>query len=221
MDRSKNVSVISDFLMRILMYTVSFDKKALNITIRNLYPDLELTSPVYFSNGTTCHISPNQQADPANTVEASFGIDPKQYYFKGALLYKLQKKHTTRTDNRSSSSTASIKDTATNIHLLVVWSVDNNHYNRHVCLIECADDFIWDEDKLWALYRVYDDEQFCELCESNMITWLIHDNTVMKTRFDMTYESNYKLDIVISGGNGKYNMKRPMKIDTKRLVLPL
>jgi hypothetical protein len=35
------------------MCTVSFDKEALNITIHNQHPSLELTSPVYFSSGTT------------------------------------------------------------------------------------------------------------------------------------------------------------------------
>jgi hypothetical protein len=71
------------------MLTISFVKEALNITIHNQYPSLELTSPVYFSTGTTCHASPSQKTDIGATVDISFGIDPKQEDFKCALLYKL------------------------------------------------------------------------------------------------------------------------------------
>jgi hypothetical protein len=57
--------------------------------------------------------------------------------------------------------------------------------------------------------------------ESDIITWLMHGSAVMRTKFDLTCESDYKLDIIISEGPGKYNVKRPAKIDPKRLVLLL
>jgi hypothetical protein len=56
------------------MCTVSFVKEALKITIHNQYQNLELTAPVYFSTGTTCHVSPGQQTNAGATMEASFGI---------------------------------------------------------------------------------------------------------------------------------------------------
>jgi hypothetical protein len=49
----------------------------------------------------------------------------------------------------------------------------------------------------------------------------MHDSTVMKARFDIACGSGYKLDIVISEGTGKYDMRIPMEIDPKRLVLSL
>jgi hypothetical protein len=203
-----------------LMSTASFDKEALNITVRNLYPSLELVSPVYFSTSITYCVPPSQQADDEDIVEASFGIDYKQKYFKGALLYKLQRKYTTKTVNQSNSSITSIEDIATNIYLLVLWNVENRDYGFCVCLIELNSDFIWDEDKLWALYYKYW-HQFYKNYMSNITTWLMHGDTVVTTRYDVTYGSDYKLDIVISEEAGKYDMEEPMKIDPKRSVLSL
>jgi hypothetical protein len=131
------------------MRIISFDvEKVLNITIHNIYPGLELMSPLYCSNDTTCHLSPNQQTDIGTIMKASFRIDPKQKDFKGALLYKLQRKYVNRDDNLPSSSTASIKNTVANVYLLVIWDVKNHSHRFCACLIECTNDFIWDEDKL-------------------------------------------------------------------------
>jgi hypothetical protein len=176
-------------------------------------------SPVYFSNGTTCRIFPSQQGDICTTTEASFGIDSKQEDVKGSLLYKLQRKHTTNTDNQPNSNSVSTENTTTNIYLLVVWNAISVQHSFYTCLIECNDDnFTWDEDKLWALYREYDD-QFYKDYKSNTITWSMHDGTVMKTRVSLTYGPNYKLDIDISEGTVNYEIKEPMQIDPKRLVL--
>jgi hypothetical protein len=202
------------------MCTVSFDKEALNITVRNQYPGLELILPVCFSTGTTCYVASSQQANDGNILEASFGIDPTRSYFKSALLYKLQRKYVTKTDNKLRNGTASIEDTETNICLLVIWIDDDEHHNCHVCLIEYANDFTWDEDKLWALCNEYS-EQLHEKYRSDIIIWSTHDGTAMKTKLDVTYESDYKLDIIISEGPKKYSMKETMKIDPERSVLLL
>jgi hypothetical protein len=196
------------------MYAVSFDKEALNMKIHNLYPDLGLTYPIYCSNGTICRVSFSQQMD---RVEAGFGIAFRQKNFKGVLLCKLQRKHAAGTDNQH-SSTAPIEDIAENICLLVVWNVRDHDHGFRVCLIECDDDFAWDEDKLWALYFQYND-QFRKGYKSNINAWLIHDNAVMKTKCDTTYGADYKLDIIISEGARERNVEEPIKIDTERLVL--
>jgi hypothetical protein len=202
------------------MHTVSFVKEALNITIHNQYPSSELISPVYFSTGTTCHVSPSQKTNTGITMEASFGIDSKQEDFKCALLYKLRKKHTSRADNQPNDDTASIKDITTSIHLLVIWDVEDYNHKFCVCLIEFTNDFTWDEDSLWSLYDDYNN-QFCEDYKSNVITWLMHDGSVMRTQSEVSYGSDYKLNIVISEGNGEDDMEEAMKIDPKRLVLLL
>jgi hypothetical protein len=199
----------------------SFDKEALNITIHNQYPSLELVSPVCFSNGTTCHAASSQQTSTRNSIEASFGIDPKQRRVKGALLYKLQRKRTTGIDNHFNSNAISIENTATNIYLLVAWSIkgfsDDSFY---VHLMECTNDFAWGEDKLWALYFDYNDQFYMDH-KSNIVVWLMNDSTVMRTKLDITYGSDYKLGIALSEGTGKYDMKEPVKIDPERLVLSL
>jgi hypothetical protein len=202
------------------MYIVSFAKEALNITIYNLYPGLELISPVYYSNGTTYCVSSSQKTDTGTTIEASFGIDSKQEDFKGALLYKLQRKYATRTDNQPNNIIASAEDVTTSVHLLVVWNIRDYDHGFRVCLIEYADDFTWDEDKLWALYRKYNDQIYVD-CNSNIITWVTCDGTAVKTRRNAVYGSEYKLNIIISEGTGLYNIKEPMKINPKRSVLSL
>jgi hypothetical protein len=60
----------------------------LNITIRNLYPNLELISPIYCSNNTMCYVPPSQQIGNRTIMKANFRIDPKQEYFMGVLLEK-------------------------------------------------------------------------------------------------------------------------------------
>jgi hypothetical protein len=202
-----------------------FDKEMMRVTIRNLYPGLELTSPVYFSTGTTCHLSPSRQVDIGTIIEASFGRGFNQKDVKGAVLYKLQRKCVGRINNQSNGSTA------TNAHLFVAWEVGEGMHRLRVCLIECADDFDWDEDKLWAFYDQHghriderhrtsrtswmlDDSE-----EPDRITWLMHDGSVIKTKFDIAYESDYKLDIVISEGTRKYELSKPIQIGPKRSVL--
>jgi hypothetical protein len=179
-----------------------------------------LTSPVHYSNSTICYVSPSQQTDIGTTIEAIFGTDSKQCYFKGALLYKLQRKYAIRADCHPNSSTTSIGDAATSIHLLVVWDAGNIQHDFCVCLIECTDDFIWDKDMLCALHKEYND-QFSKDHTSNTSTWLLHGDELMKTRFKVIHGSDYTLNIVISEGTEEHNMKKPMKIDPTRLVLLL
>jgi hypothetical protein len=197
------------------MYTVSFAKEALNINIHNQYQGLELTSPVYFSNGTTCRVSPSQQTDTGTIMQASFGIAFKQETFEGALLYKLQRKHSNRSDDQPDNSTAPVEDTETGIYLLVLWNVESDYHRFRVCLITCVDEFTWDEDKLWALYKEYSDQVY-ESYRSSIVTWLMHSNAVMETRFDVKYGSGYKLNIGLSERSERHDMREPVKIDPKR-----
>jgi hypothetical protein len=200
------------------LYIIRFNKEALHINICNLYPSLELTSPVYCSN-STCHVSPIQQTCIGITL-ASFEIASNQKAVKGALLYKLRRIYADRNGNHLNNGAASVENTETDTYLLVVWDVENYMCKFSVCLLEFTDAFTWDEDKLWALRHKYSD-QFYENYNYLEITWLMRGGPGMKTKFDVTYGSDYKLDIVIYEGTGKYGIKRPIKIDPKRLVLPL
>jgi hypothetical protein len=197
------------------MRTVSFDKEALHIAIHILHPDLELTSPVYFSTDATYCVSPSQQIDTGTIMEAIFGMDSMQKDFKGVLLYKLQRRHTTKTGNHPNNDTVKA-----NLHLLVAWDIENYDYRFCVRLIEYTDNFIWDEDKLLALYRKYNDMFYIDY-KSNIVTWLMHDGTIMETKRNVTYGLEYKLDIIIHEGTRQYSMRRPMELRLKRLVLPL
>jgi hypothetical protein len=207
------------------MRTISFDKEALRITIRNLCPGLELISPLYCSNSTTCHVSPSQQTNIGTKVKASFRRDSQKEGLEGVLLYKLRRKYVNRTSNWFNKSAVSVENTEKSIYLLIVWNVKDYHHEFCVYLIECANDFTWDEDKLWTLcYQLntgflQSQYQFYENYKSNMITWLMHDGTTVKTRRNVTFGSDYKLEIFISEETGKCNTKNPIPINPKRLVL--
>jgi hypothetical protein len=202
------------------MCTIRFYKEALNMTIRSLYPGPALITPVYCSKHATCRVSSHQQTDADEIMEANFELASMQKDFKGVLLCKLQRKHTVEPDNHLNNSTVFVEDTATSTYLLVVWNVENECDTFYVCLTECTDGFIWDEDKLWTLRQQYYD-QFLKDYNYKIITWLMHDGVVMKTRCDVTYGSDYKLNIVISEEAGRYVMRRPTKINPKWLVLSL
>jgi hypothetical protein len=121
----------------------------------------------------------------------------------------------TKTDNQLNNGAVPIESTSTNTYLLVVWGTENVHYNFYVHLIECTDELNWDENKLRTLYWECSDP-YRKDYKSNIITWLMNDNEVIETRLDVTYRSEYKLDIAISRGYGKYSMKKPIQIDPKR-----
>jgi hypothetical protein len=202
------------------MRIARFDKEVLDIAIRNQHPDLELTSPVYCGSNTVLHVSPSQQTDTNDTMKASFGVAFKQEVFEGTLLYKLQRRHANETDNQPSSSTACIKDATTDMYLLVAWNVRDHNHIFCACLIECTADFVWNEDRLWALYSQHSNQIYRNY-KYDGITWLMYDGEVMRTRLGVTYGSGYKLDVNISEAIPNYYAEKPMKINPKRSVLLL
>jgi hypothetical protein len=192
----------------------------LNIAIHNLHPGLELTSPVYFSTGTTCHVFPNHETDTGTTANASFEIGSKQKDFKGVLLYKLRRKYANRTKNWSNSRAISIKRTRS-IYLSVFWNIfgiEGYYHGFYVCLIECDNDFTWDEDKLWALRYQYMN-QINEDYNYLAIMWLMSDGALIRTRQEIIYGSDCKLDIIIFEGSGKHNVAKPIRIVPEGSVL--
>jgi hypothetical protein len=164
-------------------------------------------------------VPPSQQTF-LGIILASFGIASHQKDVKGALLYKLRRKCVTRTDNHLNNSTTPIGSTEKNIHLLAAWNIKDNSRKFYACLIEFTDDLAWDEDKLWTLLHQYND-QFYKNHSYLDHSWLMHDGLGVRVRRDITYGSDYKLDIVIYEGTGTYNMNKSVKIDPKRLVLSL
>jgi hypothetical protein len=148
----------------------------LNITIHNQHSGLELISPVCFNVDTTYHVPPSQQIDAGDTMMTRFRVCSKKRGFKGALLYKLQRKYAIETDNQPDDSIASIKDTATSIYLLAFLGTGYYNHSFRVGLIECTGDFTWDEDKLWALHEKYNGLFHFDY-KDNVITWLMRQHS--------------------------------------------
>jgi hypothetical protein len=221
MDQPKQVSVtrIKDVLTEYANNTVSIDN-VLVITIHNQYPGLVLTSPLYFSNGTMCYVSPSQQIGTNDTMHAIFGIDSKQKGSKCALLYKLQRSYINITENQSNSNIASIDDIALDIHLLVILDVKDDYHRFCACLIYSTNDFTWDEDKLWKL---------CDSCnkqlywtyEYNVITWIVKNDIRIKTKCYITYGSDHNVDIIMPERALEHSTWKPVQIPKRWLVLLL
>jgi hypothetical protein len=176
------------------------------LTIRYQFPDIELTSPVYADKNATCYLSPDQRVDAGSATQAGFNIDPGWNMSTGALMYKLQRKNIDQSN----------EEEATCIQIVIIWKVNIYHRFRVVSrLIEHDEDHVWDSDRLMELvkyWKLYDIKH--GLIEE---TWLMHDNTVLMTGMNVTYEEKcYKLEMTISRTNVKDDTERPRYINVDR-----
>jgi hypothetical protein len=107
-----------------------------------------LVSPVYFSHDAIWIRPPDQKVNANTMTRASFGREMFEYDFTVALLYKLQRKSL-------ESNTDNIKDTSTNLQLLVIWRSNSllSFFSRAL-LIKSSNTITWDEDKLRKLYSM-------------------------------------------------------------------
>jgi hypothetical protein len=122
------------------------------------------------------------------------------------LTYKLERKNTEQFNKDDLSN----EDKKTCVQLVITWGFNgSNEFLVFSSMFEYYKNF-WDEYRLlelvkWYRYKLYD-IQHCPIEE----TYLMHDNTVLMIRVNVTYEEEYyKLDITIS--------ETSLKDDTQRL----
>jgi hypothetical protein len=182
------------------------------LLIHHQFPGIELVSPMYISDGSTCYLSPVQRIDVDSTAKIGFNIDPTQKESIGVLMYKLQRKNTDELDEGTMFS----EDETTYIQLFTIWKVTSSkefHVVSH--LIEHDKDRVWDRDRLKKLVercKLYD-IQYGPIEE----TWLMHDNTVLSTRINANREAEYyKIELSISEASIKYDTLRLEYIDVDR-----
>jgi hypothetical protein len=176
------------------------------LTIHHQFPGVELVSPVYAGNGTTCYLSPDQRVDVGSTTQAGFKLDFPYECSTDILMYKLQRKNIDQSDDEEAIST----------QFFMIWEVDSF---RNFCtvsyLIEHDEGKVWDEDKLMDLAERYSIHQiqYGHIEE----TWLMRDNTVLMTCLNVTYEEEcYKLEMTISEASMRDDTRRPRYIDVDR-----
>jgi hypothetical protein len=173
------------------------------LMIHHQFSGVELLSPLCYSNGATCCLSPEQRIDANSTMQIDFNVDPAREESIGVLMYKLQRKNTDQSD----------EDKATCIQFVIIWKANNSEGFRLVSrLIEHDKSHVLDRNELMKLIRYH--KVFNIQHEPVEKTWLIHDNVVLMTRVNITYEEEcYKLEITISEGNMKDDTQRPLCID--------
>jgi hypothetical protein len=166
------------------------------VHVHNQCSDFELISPTYFGHNAIWHTPPNQKVDANTMRSAILGRDVTKSKFAGALIYRLQKKH-------SEPSVDNIKRISVGFQLLVMWGLNtrrrNDRYNVSACamLIKNSNAMTWGEDKLRRLYSMHrarlDNEH------NTKSVWLLSDVIVMITKAKWI-NKNYVFEIAISEG---------------------
>jgi hypothetical protein len=180
------------------------------LVIHHQFPSIELVSPIYACDDTTCYFSPVQKVVVGSTMQVDFNIKFSQREPIGILMYEL--KNTKKFNNDAMPS----EDEERYIRLFMAWKVDSSKKFRVVSLlIEHDKGHIWDRDRLMKLakyYMLYDIQH-----GPIELTWLMHDNTVLMTRADVTREAEYyKLEMTISKASIKDDTTRPYYFDVDR-----
>jgi hypothetical protein len=176
------------------------------LSIHQQFPGIELVSPVYVSNGATCHLLPDQRVYVDSKTQVGFSINPDHEESIGALIYRLQRNNT---DQPYEETTC--------IQLIMIWKINSS---REFCvvsdLIEHDKDHIWDSIELMnrvAWYALFD-MQHGPIEE----TWIIHGNIALITSLNVTREEEcYKLEMTISETSIKDDyIQRPRYISLHR-----
>jgi hypothetical protein len=213
-----SINDIGDIFM--LMCTASLTLHgAVNIVVRNLYSDIELTSPVYFCNCGTYREYSVEGTDVNAKIGFQFSLLDKLP--GGILIYEVQRKGNTGTDHQPNTDTTSAKvveDTSKMMRLLVTWRIERfGEPKVHIVLAE-HDSGLVIEDKLVQLYDKIDD-QFSRRNNTSKSTWLVCDNTVLETAYEIVQEEGLGLKIAISKGAKDKYTKSALWIDSERQVL--
>jgi hypothetical protein len=180
------------------------------LIIHNQFPGIELTSPVYAGRHVTCYLVPDQSINISSIIQVDFNINITRRMPTGVLMYKLQRKNI----NQSNEDSIPGEEEATCIQLVIIWIVNNSskEFSAASYLLEHNEDSAWCRCELMKL------EKYCKLTniQYGIIedTWLMHDNTVLLKRVNVTCEEKcYKLDMTISETSIKEDTQRPRYID--------
>jgi hypothetical protein len=194
------------------MYTVSL---TLDITVHNRYWDIELTSSVYFCNCGTYYEHPIKITYVGAIMKISFGFNPNQDESGGILMYKVQRKENTASDQPFNIDTITEmnEETSEMTQLLITWKIKHPGKPRANIMLVEYNEPILNEDKLVQLYNGMNDI-FSGYSPSGC-TWLMRDGTTLVTTYEV---KGTGLEIIISRGSESVYTMKPMWINPKRQV---
>jgi hypothetical protein len=165
------------------------------LTIHHQFPGIGLVSPICAGKGITCYLLPDRSVVVGFTTQAGFNINPDENESIGILMYELKRKNTDQPNEEA------ISNKRVYIQLVMIWKVHKSgRFYVYSFLIEHDNSRVWYEYKLMKLVRY---------CKSFIIqhgpiedTWLMHNNTVLMIRANVTFEEEYyKLEMTISEGS--------------------
>jgi hypothetical protein len=171
----------------------------------------ELVSPLHYSNGATCYLSPNQRVVVGSIMEAGFNTNLNRKKSTGALMYRLEREYT----NQPNKKTISDEDEAMYTQLFIVWEIDSyKEFWVALDLIKHDKSHVWNRDGLMELARRCKLFNVYGLLER---AWSMYDNKALMANLLVTREEEYyKLNMTIYEGSVEDNVRRPLYIDMNR-----
>jgi hypothetical protein len=175
---------------------------SLQVEIQNQCSSFELTSPVYFCDGSVCDIPLDQSIAFSNSMQTRFKVDLSRFMFQGAILYRLNATSTSPDETDTSNATTETSgDDPISMQLLVAWKVSRiSGPHLFALLIENDRDFTWNEDKLRKFIFEEYSNRFKVTSGRDETTWLTRDGTVLKIETNIMTQKQYKLHVIISKG---------------------
>jgi hypothetical protein len=180
-----------------------------SVLVLNKCSYFELVSPTYFGHNAIWYIPPDQKVDTNAATKASFGRDVTKDEFINALIYKLQRKKCSESNDQSSADSAFTEDTSANIQLLVIWSLNKYEIYVRALLIKHNNTIIWNEDtleKLQSMYLAPHRDNY-----DTKDTWLLDDATMLMTTLKWK-KMRHTTEIIITEGIKEDDSMEPLWI---------
>jgi hypothetical protein len=209
----------------ILTYIVSLTLHGeVNVSVYNRYPNIKLSSPVYFCNCETGNEYSVEGMDDGAMMKIGFKYALEQDEPGGILMYEMQRN--TRLEYQSSADTTSVEsveDTSKMMQLLVALKFDSSwEFRPRIVLVEHDNKLVLNEDKLKQLYdKIYamPIEVYNSFFKYNSIyesIWLMYNNTILKITNEIFLKKGLELMITTSEGVKDEDTKSALWIDPER-----
>jgi hypothetical protein len=204
---AQKVGSIRSVCVSILIYVVSFALQSpVSLNIHNQCQGINLTSPVYFMHGGKRQAVPDRKRDVHSVMRNLLEFDFVQDLLGGALVYKIQRKHTESDKSAGNESKC--------IQLLIAWRIEyTKGLHVRAFLVEHDKEFGWNEDKLRRLHQKYW-HVLRAWFNPTGFNWLLDNTMALKTTVKVM-NGGYRWDIFISE-EIKSNVEKPIWIDVER-----
>jgi hypothetical protein len=180
------------------------------LMIHHQFPGMELVSPLYVTFGARRYLPPAQKVVFDSKTEVDFKTIPSCRISSAVLIYEVQRHNA---DQSIVNAVSREKTMCT--WLAIIWKI--NHRKEFLTasyLIEYDENRGWNRDKLMKLVKYY---ELTNIQNGSVEeTWLMHDNTVLLTKLNVTHKVSYNLGVTISETGMGDDTRRPLYFDPSR-----